>query len=101
MKRNTLEFNLAQLKEKDLVKMLDENNAGIPELMALLEALFDMWSSALKFSGTVVTYGEQHFDGFLETFVKNAASAHGVTPERLAQVLKTIKQQNPNPPAIH
>jgi UDP-glucose 4-epimerase len=95
MKKKTLEFNIAKLTERGLIKMLDDNNADISELMTLLTALFDMWSASLKFSTTVVTYGEQHFDGFLETFVKNAASAHGVSPERLADILKTVKQQKP------
>jgi UDP-glucose 4-epimerase len=95
VKKKTLEFNLAKLTERGLIKVLDDNNADIPELMALLEALFDMWSSSLKFSTTVVEYGEQHFDGFLETFVKNATSAHGITPEKLAHIITAVRQQKP------
>lgn len=101
MKKRTLEFNLATMNEKDLIKMLDDNNADTPELLALLEALFDMWSSALKFSATVVSYGEQHFNGFLETFIKNAASTHGISPTRLATVLDMIKKTRTSSAIIH
>lgn len=96
MKKKTIEFNLAQLDEKTMIEMLDDNDTDIAELFTLLEALFDMWSSALKFSAVVVTYGEQQFDGFLKTFIKTAAPANGIAPERLARILKTIK-----PPVIH
>ena len=95
MKKEMLEFNLATMNEKAMIKMLNDNNADIPELMALLEALFDMWSSALKFSSVVVQYGETRHDNFLTIFIKNAAPAHGISPERLAKALKMIKQPNP------
>ena len=101
MKKRTLNFNLAQLDEASMIKMLDDNNAGVPELMSLLEALFEMWTSSLKFSATVVKYGEARHDGFLKTFVENAAPAHGVSPERLAQILKFIKRENSPSPVVH
>jgi len=100
MKKRTLEFNLAELTEHKLTGMLADNQAGIPEVMALLEGLFDMWSSALKFSMTAVNYGETLHPDFLEMFVSHASHNHGIAPERLREILKVIgKNRRPNAPS--
>lgn len=102
MKRKTLEFNLAEMSETKLIQMLDENNADAAELFGLLDALFHMWSAALKFSATVVQYGENHHEHFMETFVQNAAHQHGVSPDRLKTMLDMIADKRAgSSPALH
>ena len=92
MKKKVMEFNLAELTQEKLIDVLETNNAGLGELIALLEALFDMFSSSLKFSGTVIEYAEARHPNFLEAFVKETASNHGIAPQQLASIVNTIRE---------
>jgi hypothetical protein len=98
----TLEFNLAELDEKTLLKMLSDNQAGLPELFSLLESLFEMWATSLKFSAAVVKYGETQSPNFLTTYAQQAGPRHGIDPARLVSLIELIKQtQRPTSSKIH
>lgn len=101
MRTKTLEINLADLDEKSLIDLLNENNADAAELLGLLDSLFHMWAVSLRFAATVVQYGEERHDDFMEVFVKNAASQHGVSPKRLAHILKLLEKSHPAPQQLH
>ena len=102
MKKRILEFNLAELDEPKLIRMLADNDAGIPEVMAFLEGLFDMWTSALKFSRAAVQYGERLHPDFMEMFVSHAAHSHGMAPEQLKTILDMVKRPTaPSSSKIH
>jgi hypothetical protein len=104
MKKKTLEFNLAELNDHKLTSMLTDNNAGIPEVMALLEGLFDMWASALRFSHTAVSYGETLHPEFMDIFITRASHSHGVSPEQLKKILNMLgrgKTSTPSSSELH
>ena len=93
MKRKILEFNLAELNEQQLIQMLDDNHADMSELLSLLSGLFEMWASALKFSSAVARYGEERHDNFLRAFIEHQAPQHGISAEKLTNVLNFMKAQ--------
>jgi hypothetical protein len=71
------------------------------ELIALLEALFDMFSASLKFSNVVIEYGEARHDQFLERFVQATAKQHGIDPSDLLQSIQALRQRANPSNAIH
>ena len=102
MKRQVFEFNLAETTPEEFNQMLAENRADRPELHAILDALFQMWSAALQFSAVAVQYGEDHYDEFTEEFLRRMGPQHGVSPERMLQLLKMIKEKRrPSDASLH
>jgi hypothetical protein len=101
MKRKTLEFNLSEISERELIEKLDAANPNDASLFSLLETLFDMWSTSLRFSAAVVEYGEGQFPGFLETFARQSAPLHGIPPEHLAKLLKIMRQKRSPSSSLH
>ena len=99
MKKKVLTFNLAELNEPELIRMLSDNEAGIPEVMAFLAGLFDMWASALKFSRIAINYGETLHPDFMEMFVTHTGHNHGIAPEQLRTILDIIKPKSPTAPS--
>lgn len=100
-KPKTMEFNLATLTPEKLVNMLEKNQAQMGELIALLEALFDMFSSSLKFSNVVIEYGEARHNHFLEKFVEVTAEQHGVNPKELIQSIEALRKRANPSASIH
>ena len=101
MKRKIVNLNLAELTEGELIQTLEDNEAGVEELFLLLEALFEMWAAALKFSSTVSKYGQQHHEDFMENFIRHAVPQHGISPQRLATLLRMIGKQPAASNALH
>ena len=100
-KPKTIEFNLANMTTEKLINLLETNQAQMGELIALLEALFDMFSTSLKFSNVVIEYGEARHHHFLEKFVEATAEQHGIDPADLLQSIQDLRQRVDPPNAIH
>lgn len=100
-KPKTMEFNLAELTTERLINTLEANQAQLGELIALLEALFDMFSASLKFSNVVIEYGEARHNHFLETFTEKVAKQHGVDPKELLQSITAMRKKASASASIH
>ena len=91
MKKKPIELNLATLTEKELIKLLDDHEADIDTLMSLLNGLFEMFAGSLKFSGIVVNYASERHNDFLETFINTMSKQHGVSPEKMVNMLMATR----------
>lgn len=101
MKRKIIRLNLGEMSEEDLLEMLNENEADNKELTALLTALFEMWSSALRFSGVVVKFAEEHNPEFLDGFIHTMGERTGASPQQLDYMLNLIRNRISNPTVLH
>ena len=84
----TRTLNLATMTEAKLLNMIKNNNMEAAELFAILESLFEMFSCSLKFSHVVMHYGHENIPNFIPTFLEHAAHAHGMSPQKLVDILQ-------------
>ena len=98
MKKQKVQIlNLAEMKESDLLKLIEDNDMDIHELFSVLESLLEMFSCSLKFSSIVFRYGHEHHPDFVPNFLQHAVTNHGINPQRLVDIL----QSGPNTGTMH
>jgi hypothetical protein len=98
VKPKTTVLNLAELSEKELLKMIKDNNMGQAELFSILESLFEMFSTSLKFSSVVFKYGHKNYPDFVPTFLQHAIANHGIEPQHMMDILQSVQ---PTTTSVH
>ena len=87
-KQRTRHINLAQMTESEMKALMSDNEMDAPELFAILEALFEMFTTSIHFSRVVFQYGHEHHPDFVPTFLQHAVSNRGVNPQQMIDILQ-------------
>lgn len=88
-KAKIIHINLAELTEEELVRLLKTNQAGVDEMLSLMECFFDLFSCAVHFGSVLQDYAERHHPDFNTRFQEMNLKAHNVKGQDLLRALSS------------